>query len=225
MKKMSEILEDLLKTSHQIVEFIDEHAYGHDLLASNLRERYATPHFYISLDWHIAVVQLTAKQLRGPALTLIRPMCETWIKGTWIRFVASDEQIEEVTKSSKLWISPSMRTWDLINAVNEKEKLIGEVMKCIWASLDQYLNDCVHGNNQYINLFFNEQTQTLESNVPEEKMAVMLHVSNTVAMWSALQMKELHIQDPRLLSPFTKKLKEYEEYSGNLLQPIAHSLS
>ena len=40
MKKMSEILEDLLKTSHQIVEFIDEHAYGHDLPASNLRERY-----------------------------------------------------------------------------------------------------------------------------------------------------------------------------------------
>ena len=86
-------------------------------------------------------------------------------------------------------------------------------MKGVLASDDQSLNDCVHGNNQYLNLYFNKQTQSIEPSVPDDKMALMLDVANTIALWSALQMQELHTQDAHLLSPFTEKLKEYLAYS------------
>ena len=221
MKNKREILGKLIITSRQIVKFIDEHAYDHSLPASNLRERYATAHFYISLDWHIAVVQLTAKKLRGPALTLIRSMLESWIKGTWIRLVASDDDIEDITTNSKFWIAESKSSWVLRNEVKKKNEVLGEVMKGVLASVDQFLNDCVHGNNQYLNLYFNKQTQSIEPNVPDDKMALMLDVANTIALWSVLQMQELHTQDAHLLSPFTEKLKEYLAYSMDLLRPFS----
>ncbi len=220
MKTTKEILEELLNESRQIEKFINTHALGYSLHDANLRELYAAHHFYISLERHSAVILLTAEQLRGPALTLIRPMFESWIKGTWIRSVASDDQIEDVTKSSKFWIEKSMRIWDLINEVRKQEDFIGEWMKGLWASLDQYLNDCVHSNNQYLNLYLNKHAQTLGSQIREDLMAVMLDLTNTVALWAARQMRELHTQDQRLLNPLTAKLNEYLNYSTELLEPI-----
>lgn len=217
MKNAKDVLEELLKTSNQIVKFIDEHAYEPSLPVSNLRDKYATVHFYVSLDWHIAVVLLTDKQLRGPALTLIRSMLESWIRGSWIRLVASDDVIEAVTTNSEFWRSKSKRLWDLRNEVKEKNEVLGEVMKYPLASSDQFLNDCVHGNNPYLNLYFKKESQTVEPNVPDDRMALMLDIANTIALWSALQMKELQIEDANLLSPFTEKLREYEEYSMELL--------
>ena len=220
MKDASKILEELLNESRRIVKFIDEHAYEDSLPASHFRERYATAHFYISLDWHIAVVLLTGKQIRGPALTLIRSMLESWIKGSWITLVASDDEIEGITTNSKFWISESKSLWALRNEVKKKNEVLGEVMKGLLASVDQFLNDCVHGNNQYLNLYFNKQTQTIEPNVPDDKMVLMLNIANAIALWSAYQMKELQTEDTRFLSPFTKKLEEYLVYSTDLLKPL-----
>ena len=220
MKDAGEILKELLNESRQILKFIDEHSYGHSLSASDLRERYATANFYISLDWHIAVVDLTTKKLRGPALTLIRSMIESWIRGSWIRLVASDDEIEKVTTDSEFWRSESKSLWVLRNEVKEKDEVLGEVMKYALTAVDNFLNNCVHGNNQYLNLYFNKDTQTIEPNVPDDRMALMLDVANTTALWSAFQMQELHAEDASLLSPFTKKLEEYLAYSIDLLKPL-----
>ena len=224
MKDAGEILKELLNKSRQIVQFINEHAYGHSLRASNLRERYATANFYISLDWHIAVVDLTTKKLRGPALTLIRSMIESWIRGSWIRLVASDDEIEKVTTDSEFWRSESKSLWVLRNEVKEENgvlgEVLGEVMKYALTAVDNFLNNCVHGNNQYLNLYFNKETQTIEPNVPDDKMALMLDVANTIALWSALQMQELHAEDTDPLTPFAEKRDEYLAYSINLLKPL-----
>ena len=220
MKTTSEILEELVIESRQIEKFINVHALGYSFREANLRELYAAHHFYVSLERHSAIILLIAEQLRGPALTLIRPMFESWIKGTWIRSVASDDQIKDVTTSSKFWIEKSMMTWDLINEVRKQENFIGEWMKDLWASLDQYLNDCVHSNNQYLNLYLNKHAQTLGSQIREDLMAVMLDLTNTVALWAARQMRELQTQDQRLLNPLTTKLNEYLNYSTELLEPV-----
>lgn len=221
MKKASEILEELLNESRRIVKFIDEHAYEPSLSISVLREKYAAVNFYISLDWHLAVVLLTNKKLRGPALTLIRSMLESWIRGSWVWLVASDDEVEDVARNSEYWRSKSKRLWDLRNQVNEKNEVLGEVMKYPLASSDQFLNDCVHGNNPYLNLYCNKETGMVEPNVPDDRMALMLDIANTIALWSAYQMKELQTEDRRLLSPFTKKLEEYLVYSINLLKPLS----
>ena len=226
MKTTSEILEELLNKSHEIEKFINTHSLSHSPPDANLRQKYAAHHFYISLDWHRAVVLLTAKQYRGPALTLIRPMLESWIKGTWIRLVASDAQIEDVATSSKFWIDEKdVRLWDLIKEVNKKDQFVGEWMKGLWAAVDQYLNDCVHGNNNYLNLYLDNQTLTFARNAPEDLMVAMLDVTNSVALWSANQMNELHTQDPHHLILFITKLKEYLGYSTELLQPIRLQLA
>ena len=113
-----------------------------------------------------------------------------------------------------------MRLWDLINEVKEKDEFLGEWMKGLWANVDQYLNDCIHGNNQYLNLYLNKETRTLEGNIPEDLMAFMLDLTNSVALGAALQMREVHTQDERISNLFNRKLSEYLDFTTELLEPI-----
>ncbi len=81
MKNAGEILKELLIRSQNIAKFIDKHACNYTLTAKVLRGTYASSLFYSCLDRHRAILLLTIRQFRGPALTLIRPMLESWIKG------------------------------------------------------------------------------------------------------------------------------------------------
>ena len=216
MKTASEILKELLNESRQIVEFIDEHAYDYAIPDSNLRATYATSLFYTSIDLHRAVRLLTGEQLRGPAITLIRPIFESWIKGTWVMSVPLDDEIKHITMNNQYW--ESKKLWKLIREVKKKDKLLGEMMRDLLNSVNPYLNDCIHSNNAHLNRYFNKETRTIEPNVPDNEMAFMLDLANTLVLSSALHMKAAHTEDTDLLTPFTEKRDKYLAYSHDLLE-------
>ena len=223
MKDAGEILKELLNESRQIVEFIDEHAYDYSIPDSNLRATYATSLFYISLDWHRAIVLLTAQQYRGPAITLIRPILESWIKGTWIITVPLDDEIERITGDNNYWRSKSLK--ELGSQVNEKNEFLGGLMQNLLTSVNPYLNACIHSNNAHLNRYFNKETRTIEPNVPDNEMAFMLDLANTLVLSSTLHMKVVHTEDNDLLRPFIDKLTTYQVYSHGLLEPLVQSLT
>ena len=220
MGKNSEILKKLLNESNEIVKFMDTHSYGDSLPGSKLRERYATAHFYISLDWYLGVVLLTRKQLYGSAFTLIRSMLESWIKGIWIRVVASDHVIEEITNDSSYWTREKKYLWVLRNEVKEKNEFLGDVIRNFLEPVDQVVNDCVHGNNFYLNFYLNKETHTLEPNFPDVTIIHMLNMANHIALSSTFFMKELSAQDEAPLIPFIEQLNKYGAYSIELLQRL-----
>ncbi len=223
MKDASEILKELLNESRQIVEFIDEHAYDYSIPDSNLRATYATSLFYASIDLYRAVYLLTAEQLRGPAITLIRPILESWIKGTWIITVPLDDEIERIAGDNNYWRSKSLK--ELGSQVNEKNEFLGGLMQNLLASVNPYLNACIHSNNAHLNRYFNKETRTIEPNVPDNEMAFMLDLANTLVLSSTLHMKVAHTEDTDLLRPFIDKLTTYQVYSHGLLEPLVLSLT
>ena len=228
MKTEKEILEELLNTSKQIEKFIDTHSYGHSLSASHFRETYATAHFYVSIDWHLAVVHLTDKGLRGSALTLIRPMLETWIRGTWIMIVPPDDEIERIKKKNRILEKKKMSA--LKKEVKEKDEVIGKLIENVLKNIYSFLSCCIHGYSSYLNLYLDKETQAMQPNVPDNTMIHMLDVANTIALSSALNMRALHMTaaqkqslhelDEHFLSPFAEKLDQYLVYSNDLVIPV-----
>ena len=229
MTTVSEILEELRNESRQIVKFIDTHSFGHSVSTSNFRDPYATAHFYVSIDWHTAVVNLTDEEMRGSALTLIRPMLETWIRGTWIMLVPSADEIERIKKKNR--ILEKKKLSHLEEEVKEKDEAFGKIIENVLKNVYSFLSCCIHGYSSYLNLYFDKETQSIQPNVPDNIMIHMLDAANTIALSSALNMrairmavehkKTLHELDEHLLSPFTEKLDEYLVYSTDLLKPIS----
>ena len=131
--------------------------------------------------------------------------------------VPSDEEIKHIVTNNKFWDSKSL--WDLRNELKEEDELFGDLVKGALKSVDTFLNDCVHGNNQYLKLYYNEKTKTVEPNVPENRMALMLHLANSITLLSALFMQILHQHATRKVeldeldlgfaSPFIEKMQEY----------------
>lgn len=220
MKTTNEILKELLNESRQVEKYLNEHAYDYFLPNASVRAKYATHFYYMALESHRAVVLLTHNELHGPALTLIRPTLESWLRGTWIILVPSDDVIEQVTMDSEFWNENKMTLWKLRNEINQKNEFLGGMMKGVLVSVNSYLNDCVHINNQHLNRYFNKETQSLEMNVPEDEMALMLDLANTLALSSGVHMKALYKQDLDFLRPFIDKMNTYQAYSIDLLRPL-----
>ena len=96
---MNQFLKELLEESQRLVAFLGEQSYGYKC-PPDLRNRYAIAHFYIVLDWHIAIVVLAQNKIYGPAITLIRPMLEMSTRGAWLVTAASDEEIDRLTSNN-----------------------------------------------------------------------------------------------------------------------------
>ena len=218
MKTTSEILKELLKTSLQMRSFIETHSFKHTLSAENLRGTYAACLLYISIDWYRAVLVLTVNQLRGPAVTSIRPMFESWVKGTWIISVPSNDEIKRIATNNKPL--KSKEVWELIDELKVKNIALGEMMQSFQDVINKYLNDCIHSNNEHLNRYFNEQTEMIEQNIQDDEMVVMLDIANQIALQSSLHMQVTHTQDEKLILPFTEKLNKYLAYSKDLLRPL-----
>ena len=235
MKKASEILDELLNESRQIEKFINEHkslpiqnfvdghARGNAIPPQKYRAIYAAGLLYISIDWYSAVLLLTSEQSRGPALASIRPMFESFVKGTWIIAIPSNDEIDRITKNNEPL--KSKKICELIDDLEENNQENGKIMREFWDSISKYLNDCLHSNNEHINRFFNEETQAIEQNIEDNEMAHMLHMANQFALRALIFMQMTHTQDIDFIRPFYQKHKEYVAYSSELLEPIRQQLA
>lgn len=226
MKSEREILDELMKESQQIVDIFFTHANNYKLPDSNFRALYATRFFFSSVESHEAVVVLTAKNLRGPALTLIRQLLESWVKGSWISLFPSDDRIKEISSSDVGW-KPSMN--ELAREIKTIDEYSGQQIETQLEIL-KFLHGCVHVKNSYLDLHLNDQTKSITQNVPDNLMAVMLNQANLNAFLSALYMQQWHMMAPykrvlhkldeQICRPLYIKYTEYVYYSDNLLKDI-----
>ena len=125
---MNKILEELLSESQQLVAFLGEHSYGYNC-TQYLRNQYTIAHFYITLDWHIAIVFLAKKGIRGPALTLIRPMLEMSTRGAWLALAATDAEIERLVSDNAVWGERRFRDFPrLISEIKPHHERVAEFL-------------------------------------------------------------------------------------------------
>jgi len=70
--------------------------------------RLAAAAFHIALTHHSSVVALVEQGRHVSGFALIRPEIDAYIRGLWLGFLASDEEIERITKADRAPSTPEL---------------------------------------------------------------------------------------------------------------------
>src|SRR5690348_14092597 len=92
-------LAESLKKSDEVRHQIWDAMAG-PITIKDIRTQLVLEYFSIAIEHHEAITLLTANNLRGSALALIRPIFEIMYKAAWVCTTATDQQVEKIKRSN-----------------------------------------------------------------------------------------------------------------------------
>ena len=135
-------------------------------IPSGLRERTGAKILQHSLDIDDAILILLDAQLPGPALTLVRPLFESYVRGVWLLQISSDNEIEEFINGK----CPTF--YELLEAIGNDQQSGGAWIhankNANWSSF----NDLTHGGNQHVKR--RNTQEAIEPNYPESELEALI---------------------------------------------------
>lgn len=139
-----------------------------------IRERTGESILQLSLDLHDAILVLLEAGLQGPAMTLARPLFESYVRGFWLLRFASDEEIAKFNKGTV----PKFP--NLLKAIgNDRESgsaWIHANKKANWIAF----NDLTHCGSEHVR---RRSTQELvEPNYPESELEALVRFGTEVRL-------------------------------------------
>lgn len=93
-------IEQEIMESEQLIQWLDSRIDGLDI-PSNDRVRLASGCLATALEHQKSIVLLTAKSLHGSAAALVRLLFEAYVRGVWLAYSASEQEVENF-KDDKL---------------------------------------------------------------------------------------------------------------------------
>jgi hypothetical protein len=101
--KMS-LLDDTTVRGAEIRMRLRELVGGRRQYPGNIKNKVLAAYVDIALEHHKAIWLLTAAELNGSALALVRPIYETYLRALWISMVASADEIEKASRDELDWL-------------------------------------------------------------------------------------------------------------------------
>ena len=139
-----------------------------------VRERTGESLLQHSLDLHDAILVLLAAGLPGPAMTLARPLFESYVRGFWLLRFASDKEIAKFNNGAGPKFS------NLLKAIgNDKESgsaWIHANKKVNWTAF----NDLTHGGSEHVRRRSTEEL--VEPNYPEQELEALVRFGTEVRL-------------------------------------------
>ncbi|MFZ6815743.1 DUF6988 family protein [Undibacterium sp. Rencai35W] len=133
---------------------------------SAIRVRTGVAILQLSLDLADATLILLDVNLLGPALTLARPLFESYVRGIWLLEFASDDDIEKFNNGK----CPLFH--ELLNAIGRDEITGGAWIhankKANWGSF----NDLTHGGREHVKR--RSTDDAVEANYPESELEALV---------------------------------------------------
>ena len=126
-----------------------------------------------SLDVADAIIILLERDRPGPAWTLARPLCESFVRGVWILRCASDEQVENFRDGK----CPSFL--ELLKAMgnHDEAKLHAAWIRANIANKDIF-HDFTHGGIEHVLRKINENV--VKPNYPEHELEYLVGLGTEV---------------------------------------------
>lgn len=134
--------------------------------SGGVRERTGEAILQLSLDLDDAILVLLDARLPGPALTLVRPLFESYVRGFWLLRLASDKELE------KFNYGKFPRFSDLLGAIGNDHISGGAWIhankNANWSSF----NDLTHGGREHVKR--RNTQEAVEPNYPESELETMV---------------------------------------------------
>ena len=178
----------------------------HDVsISDTLRNRFAGACFSVALDHFDAVLMLLGytPKLYSSAYALIRPIFESYIRGMWFLYCATDEAIENFNKNKPYQLPKKIES--LIEAVEQAgrfEKQLSNSYTNNWSDL------CDYAHTGLLQIQRWNTSQAIEPNYPENEILEIIRFTSALAILSAVSFAESIVGNNDLTQEFHDKAKE-----------------
>ena len=154
------------------------------VMPASLRSRVATACLSVALDHHHAITILVANDRLASAFALVRPVFESFIRGTWLTHCATDVQVE---KFSTGWSPPKIDL--LLEDLENKPGYDGKILSAIKAS--SWNSMCAYTHTGGLQIQRWQTDKSVEPAYEQEEIEEVLGFANLFASLSAVEMVEI----------------------------------
>lgn len=165
------ILSERIKQAKEFGVWLHGRTNGR-MFSGGVRERTAHAITQLSEDVADAILVLLEAQLPGPALSLVRPLFEGYVRGYWLLHRASDAQVEEFITGR------CPRFSGLLGAISEDGESGGAWIHANAESNLTAFHDLTHGGSEHVKRRVLEDS--VEPAYPESELASLVELSNEV---------------------------------------------
>jgi len=137
--------------------------------SGGVRERTGESILQLSLDLDDAILMLLDARLPGPALTLARPLFESYVRGFWLLRLASDKEIKRFNNGK----CPRFR--DLLSVIDKDQTSGGAWIHANKNANWIFFNDLTHGGSEHVRR--RNTQEAVEPNYPESELEALVRLA------------------------------------------------
>lgn len=176
-------IEPVLAKAKELVRWISTQL--DDLIISG-EDRHKIPGlmFDVSIEHYFAIVHLVDARICAGAYALVRSEFETYVRGLWLHYCATDEQISRFLDRDEL-----PKTGALVTALEAMEgfedKILSGIMEQAWRGMNGYTHSGTH------QLARRMKQGSIEPNYEAEEILEVLRFSGTIAQMALAEIGQM----------------------------------
>jgi hypothetical protein len=176
-------IEKEIGESEQLIQWLDSKIDGLDI-PSNDRLRLAAGCLAAALEHQKSIVLLTANSLHGSAAALVRLLFEAYVRGVWLSYSASEQEVEQF-KVDKL-----KKTFGQLIADLEKHEAfnvgtLSHVKETSWKAMNSFTHS---GLYQAVR---QNTSDEITSNYTDEELQDALETANSFGILTAIAIADM----------------------------------
>jgi len=176
-------IETAIQESEELIQWLDKNIDGVEI-KSNDRSRISAGSLDMVLEHQKAIVLLTSHCLYGSAAALVRLIFESYVRGAWFYYSASDEELHEF-KNDRLDKTFNELIKDIEKHEAFSEGILSDVKKLSW----KVMNSFTHGGFYQV-VRRNKETE-IAPNYSNEEIIDALESANSFAILTAIAIADM----------------------------------
>ena len=170
----------------------------------NTRKRVVAPCFAIALDHFDAMLALFGRSLKicSSAFALTRLVFESYVRGMWLMYCATDEQIENFSEGT-FQLPNKIKV--MIDSIEKTCNFDGQ-LSISHSSAWSHLCDYTHTGTLQVQRW--NKFDAIEPNYSDDEIIEVIHFAKAYALLAAVSFAEAIINNNELANEFLAKAKE-----------------
>ncbi len=163
----------------------------------------------VALEHHKSIVLTTREQLHGSAFALIRIQFEAYIRGQWLHYCASDDELAKFKERDKLDKTFGQLIEDLEGQEAFNVGVLSRIKQDSWDAMNSFTH------TGFVQVLRRISDTELGSNYPEEEIVGTVDIADSIALWSALAIVNVSTDEPTAKEELGRRLLDrLKEFVG-----------
>ncbi len=198
---MTNLVNKRIEQSEDLINWLDRFIEGLSI-PTNDRAVIAAACEEVALEHHKSIVLTTTAQFHGSAFALVRIEFEAYVRGQWLRYCASDDEVVRFKERDKLNKTFGEIIGDLEGEEAFNVGAVSDIKQKSWRDMNSFTHT---GLLQVIRRI---SPTEVGSNYPEEEIVGVLDFADSIAILAALA----------IVNVTTGKLADKEALAERLLE-------